>query len=51
MKYIRFIIWFIEDQRQLMKAYKEHVDHLGDLSERATLMLEQAKRLNKVCKD
>ncbi len=50
MKCIRQIRLFFEDQRQLKQAYKEYVDELGDLSERATLMVEQAKILNEVYK-
>ena len=51
MRWIRQIRLFFEDQRQLREAYKEYVHELGDLSKRATLMLEQAKRLNHLSKE
>ena len=51
MKWIRQIRLFFEDQRKLKAAYKEHVAELVDLSERATIMLEAAKRLNQAAGD
>ena len=50
MKWIKQIRLFFKDQRELRQSYKEYVDHLGDLSRRATIMVEQAKKLNEVCK-